>query len=481
MRLFFPASLRARLLIGALIWITFGVSAAGVFISALFSQHATALVDAEMHGHLEELGSLIDIAPGGAPELYRALSDPRFSEPGSGYSWQISRDGKPLIKSTSVSSSDLPLPNDQLGTGEMRRLLMPYGRESLIVYETEFTPVSGGGLLRLQVNVDESILDAVLRTFNRALMISLAVLVVILTGAAALQVQFGLQPMARLGQALRAIRAGKATRVPGTLPREVQPVVDDLNSLIDTNAQMVLRARAQAGNLAHALKTPLAVLTDEADRLAMRGEDDAAQVILQQCQRMQRQIDYQIARARAAASRSLPGVNAPVLTAVNTIVSAMARLYYAKSPAIDVDIHPDYVVQCDPLDLSEMLANLIDNACKWCAGRVTIRARPDLPAKRVIVTIDDDGPGLVPASREVVFQIGRRLDERVPGSGLGLPIVRDLARLYGGEITLADSPIGGLRCELQLPSPNLPSPKIAEKPSGRVLLPAHPKQDAVLD
>ena len=470
--MFFPASLRARLLIGALIWITVGVSAAGFFISALFRQHATALVDAEMHGHLEELGSLIDIAPGGAPELYRALSDPRFSEPGSGYSWQISQDGKPLIKSTSVSTSDLPIPNDRLGTGEMRRLLMPYGRQSLIVYETEFSPVSKGPLLRLQVNVDESILDAVLSTFNRALMISLAILVVILAGAAALQVQFGLQPMARLGQALRAIRAGKATHVPGNLPREVQPAVDDLNSLIDTNAQMVLRARAQAGNLAHALKTPLAVLTDEADRLAQRGEDDSAQVILQQCQRMQRQIDYQIARARAAASRSLPGVNAPVLPAVNTIVTAMARLYCAKQPRISVDIDPDYVAQCDPLDLSEMLANLIDNACKWCASRVAIGARPDFPAKRVIVTIDDDGPGLAPASREVVFQIGRRLDERVPGSGLGLPIVRDLARLYGGEITLSDSPIGGLRCELQLPAPHLPPAGVPEKNSLRVSLPA---------
>lgn len=479
--MFFPASLRARLLIGALIWITVGVTAAGVFISVLFRQHATALVDAEMRGHLEELGSLIDIGRDGAPELYRALSDPRFSEPGSGYSWQISRDGKPLIKSTSVSTSDLPIPNDALASGEMRRSLMQYGREALIVYETNLAPVSGGPVLRLQADVDESVLDAVLRTFNRSLMISLAILVIVLTAAAALQVKFGLQPMTRLGQALRAIRSGQATHVPGTLPREVQPVVDDLNSLIDTNAQMVLRARSQAGNLAHALKTPLAVLTDEADRLARRGADDAAQVILQQCQRMQRQIDYQIARARAAASRSLPGVNAPVLPAVNTIVTAMARLYYAKSPGISVDIDPDYVVQCDPLDLSEMLANLIDNACKWCASRVAIKAHSDLPVKRVIVTIDDDGPGLAPASREVVFQIGRRLDERVPGSGLGLPIVRDLARLYGGEITLNDSPIGGLRCELQLPTPDLPVTKIAENTSWRVSLPAHAKQDALLD
>lgn len=475
--MFFPASLRARLLIGALIWITVGVTAAGVFISVLFRQHATALVDAEMRGHLEELGSLIDIGRDGTPELYRALSDPRFSQPGSGYSWQISRDGMLLIKSTSVSTSELPIPDDALASGEIRRSVMQYGREALIVYETNLAPVSGGPVLRLQADVDESVLDAVLRTFNRSLMISLAILVVVLTAAAALQVKFGLQPMTRLRQALRAIRSGQATHIPGTLPREVQPVVDDLNSLIDTNAQMVVRARAQAGNLAHALKTPLAVLIDESDRLAARGEHDSAQVILQQCQRMQRHIDYQIARTRAAASRSVPGVNASVLPAVNSIVTAMERLYCAKHPDISVDVDAGCVVQCDPLDLSEMLANLIDNACKWCAGRVVISAHSDFPAQRAIMTIDDDGPGLPAAAREVVFRIGQRLDERVPGSGLGLSIVRDLAGLYGGEILLTDSPLGGLRSELQLPNPYLPVTKIAEKSSSRV--PLH--QEAVLD
>jgi signal transduction histidine kinase len=272
-----------------------------------------------------------------------------------------------------------------------------------------------------------------------------------LTAAAALQVVFGLQPMARLGLELRAIRSGKATLLPQTLPLEVQPVVDDLNSLIDTNAQMIVRARAQAGNLAHALKTPLAVLTDEAYRLENRGQGESAHVILQQCQRMQRQIDYQIARARAAASRSVPGVNALVLPAVNTIVNAMKRLHSTKNLQIDVDIDPKCVVLCDPMDLSEMLANLIDNACKWCAKRVIIDARVDPKAKQAVIAIEDDGAGLPSEAREMVFQIGQRLDERVPGSGLGLPIVRDLAQLYGGEIRLKDSTLGGLQAALSLP------------------------------
>jgi len=451
MSVLLPRSLRARLLIGAFIWITVGVSAAGIFVSALFRQHATALTDAEMRGHLEELASLIDVNSEGGPELYRTLSDPRFSQIGSGYSWQVSRMGQRLIKSTSASTADLPIPRDRLLNDEMHKLTMPNGPNTMIVYERSFSPDGRSPPLRLQVNVDSGVIDSVLRTFNISLAVSLVLLATALTAAAALQVVVGLQPMTRLGRALRTIRSGKATHLPRSFPLEVQPVVDDLNSLIDVNAQMVIRARAQAGNLAHALKTPLAVLTDEAFRLENRGQGEAAHVILQQCQRMQRQIDYQIARARAAASRSVPGVNAPIPPAVNSIVSAMKRLYAAKNPDIAVDIDKNCIAMCDPMDLNEMLANLIDNACKWSTKRVSIRGTVDENANQVVIAVSDDGAGLAPEAREKVFQIGQRQDERVPGSGLGLPIVRDLAQLYGGEIRLEDSELGGLKSVLRLP------------------------------
>ena len=446
-----PRSLRARLILGAVIWITIGVSAAGIFISALFRQHATELTDSEMRGHLDELASIIDVNPQGEPELYRTPSDPRFTQPDSGYSWQVSRMGKQLIKSTSASTRDLPIPEDRLVVGEYHKIMVPDGDRTLIVYETMLSPDERNPPLRIQVNVDSRIIDIVLRTFNISLAGSLVLLAVALTAAAALQVVFGLQPMTRLGGALRSIRSGKETRLPRTFPLEVQPVVDDLNSLIDVNGQMVVRARAQAGNLAHALKTPLAVLTDEAYRLEARGQREASQTILQQCQRMQRQIDYQIARARAAASRSVPGVNAPVTPAVNSIVSAMKRLYAAKDPDIEVRIDANCVAMCDPMDLNEMLANLIDNACKWSTKRIVISGAVDQAANQAVIAVEDDGPGLPPESRERVFQIGQRLDERVPGSGLGLPIVRDLAQLYGGEIRLEDSRLGGLRAVLKLP------------------------------
>jgi signal transduction histidine kinase len=180
----------------------------------------------------------------------------------------------------------------------------------------------------------------------------------------------------------------------GDFPSEVQPLVDDLNNLIEINGEMVLRARTQAGNLAHALKTPLAVLTDESYRLEIQGQIESAAVILQQSQRMQREIDYQIARARAAASRSVPGVVASVLPTVSNIITAMKRLYVARNLRIDVDVDACCVVLCDPMDLNEMLANLIDNACKWATETVAIRGFMDESTNQVVIAVEDDGPGL---------------------------------------------------------------------------------------
>jgi signal transduction histidine kinase len=448
----FLRSLRARLIIGAAIWIVIGVSAAGIFVAALFRQFATNTVDAELRKHLEELVTLIDVDAEGFPHLYRPLSDPLFSQIDSGFSWQVSRSGKSLIKSLSASSDELPIPTDALGMQELRKLTLDGQRGPMIVYERMFQPEGGAPPpLRIQIGAESAVVDRMLPTFNAPLTLSLALLAFALITAAALQVAFGLQPMSRLRRALGTIGSGGAAKLPRDFPSEVQPLVDDLNNLIEINTQMVLRARTQAGNLAHALKTPLAILTDEAHRLESRGQAESAAVILQQSQRMQRQIDYQIARARAAASRSVPGVVAPVSQTVVNIVTAMKRLYDAKKLRIDVDVDARCVALCDSMDLGEMLANLIDNGCKWAAKKVVIRGFMDESRNEIVVSIEDDGPGLPAEAMDVVFRVGERLDEQVPGSGLGLPIVRDLAQLYGGNIHLENSDKGGLKAILKLP------------------------------
>jgi signal transduction histidine kinase len=445
-------SLRARLVIGAAIWIAIGVSAAGIFIAALFRQFANDVIDAELRTHLEELGMLIDTDDEGFPHLYRPLSDPRFTQSGSGLSWQVSRSGKVLIKSLSASTDNLPVPDDPLRASDVRKTTLTGPQGPIVTYERLLQPEGTTQPLRIQIGAESEVVERMLPKFNRPLILSLSLLAAVLIAAAALQVWFGLQPMARLRGALGAIGSGKAAKLPDDFPSEVQPLVDDLNNLIEVNAQIVLRARTQAGNLAHALKTPLAIL---ADRLSSSRQAQSAAVILQQSERMRRQIDYQIARARAAASRSVPGVVAPVGPTVNNIVGAMMRLYAGRDLQIRVLVDASCLALCDPMDLNEMLANLIDNACKWTTKTIAIHGSGH--EDRVVIVVEDDGPGLPADSIDVVFRVGERLDEQVPGSGLGLPIARDLAQLYGGEIRLENIAAGGLRAVLRLPkAPSYP-------------------------
>ncbi|HEY6968285.1 MAG TPA: ATP-binding protein, partial [Candidatus Angelobacter sp.] len=206
----------------------------------------------------------------------------------------------------------------------------------------------------------------------------------------------------------------------------------------------------KAGDLAHGLKNPLAVLAQEADRAEAAGEHETAAIITQQVERMRRQVDYHLAHARAATSGNLPGARCPVLPAVEGLTRTMKRIYSTRGLAIQVDVSPAHFIQGRREDLEEMLGNLLDNACKWAKSTVKIQSVQENGA--VVLTVDDDGPGIAPNMRDVVLQRGVRADEAAPGSGLGLAIVSDLVELYKGTISLEDSPMGGLRARLRLPA-----------------------------
>ena len=269
-----------------------------------------------------------------------------------------------------------------------------------------------------------------------------------------LQVRRGISPVNQLRDRLSAVHAGSERRVDGTYPPEVQPLVDDLNALLEHQEQMVRRALAKAGDLAHGLKTPLAVLAQEAERAEADGHHDVALAMGQQVERMRRQIEYHLAHARAAASGATPGARCPVLASAEGLSRTLLRLHAGRGISIQVAMAPEHSVKGQREDVDEMLGNLLDNACKWAKSRVTISsAQIDT---RVMITVDDDGPGLPAAMRDVVLQRGVRADEASPGSGFGLAIVRDLADLYGGSLTLGDSPAGGLRARLDLPGGHQP-------------------------
>jgi signal transduction histidine kinase len=276
--------------------------------------------------------------------------------------------------------------------------------------------------------------------------------------AGLVQVRRGLSPINSLRTRLAGLHQGRDRRVEGNYPTEVQPLVNDLNGLLDQREQAVSRALAKAGDLAHGLKTPLAIIAHEAERVSATGQPEVAAAIQQQIDRMRRQVDYHLAHARAAASGAVAGAFCSIRESVDGLARALHRLYAERGIVIDVRVPHGLLVRVQREDLDEMIGNLLDNACKSARAHVGISATEAGAVVEIIV--DDDGAGLADDLREAVLQRGVRADEASPGSGLGLAIVRDIAEVYGGSISLEASPMGGVRARLQFPSstaqPTLP-------------------------
>jgi signal transduction histidine kinase len=282
--------------------------------------------------------------------------------------------------------------------------------------------------------------------------IAIAIIAVAFLAGGLFLVRRAVAPFRRLRAGLSLVREGHSQRIEGDYPTEVQPLVNDLNALLEERERAVARALTTAGDLAHGLKTPLAVLAQEAEQAGDAGHHELAATVRQQVERMQRQVDYHLARARATAtSREAPGLRCAILPSVDGLVRTMRRLHAERDLTIEADVSPAHEIRGRREDLEEMLGNLLDNACKWARSRVAIASWID--GDRLTIAVDDDGPGLEPALRAQVLQRGVRADQQVGGSGLGLAIVSDLAELYGGSVTLEPSPLGGTRARLQLPRP----------------------------
>nr|WP_301340872.1 sensor histidine kinase [Azospirillum brasilense] len=427
---------------GAAVWIALALALAGLVLSGLFRDHVARRFEAELTNHLDQLAALTELGADGVPVLRQPLSDPRFRRPLSGLYWQVGPGDAPALRSRSLWDEALALPPDEVADGDIHRhsVVGPAGRQ-LSVLERAVTLPNGTAPLRMAVAQDEAELRAVVADFNRVLWLSLGALALALIAAAVVQVSVGLRPLVRLRAELAAVRAGRRKRFGGDSPREVQPLLDDLNALLDHSEEVVVRARLQAGNLAHALKTNLAVLANEAE-----GEGAARRVA-----EMRRHIDHHMARARAAAARGLPGVATPVADSAGALARVLEKLQGGGRVTVAVRVPREHVFAGERADLDEMLGNLLDNAMKWAGSRVEVASRLEAGGMLAVV-IEDDGPGLPADRRDAVLAPGVRLDESTPGSGLGLAVVRDVARLYGGDLRLGDSPLGGLRVELVLPA-----------------------------
>jgi signal transduction histidine kinase len=319
------------------------------------------------------------------------------------------------------------------------------------VIERDITLDTEGPVLRYAVAGDLAQVEEEFRPFMVTLIWSLGILGAGLVAAVLIQVYIGLKPLDRLRIALGGVRTGRTERLEGDFPSEVRPLVDEANQLISHIDEVVERARTHVGNLAHALKTPLSVLANEADR----ADGPLAETVMRETNAMQERIGHHLTRARTAATAGVLGQRTELVPVLDGLARTLKKMHADKSLAIEISCPGDgdaaLAFHGDAHDLEEMLGNLMDNACKWAEQRVRITAAP-APQGRLSISVEDDGPGLRPEQREIVLARGKRLDENVPGSGLGLAIVEEVAGLYEGSVSLDHAPLGGLLVVLDLPA-----------------------------
>jgi signal transduction histidine kinase len=456
------ASLRMRLLVGTLLGVSVALLVAGLVLSNLFREQVARQFLAGLRVHLDQLTASVEAGPDGQPVLSAALVDARWNKPYSGLYWQIDgvQDGRTvpaLLRSRSLWDATLSLPPDVLADGEVHvhDTTGPDGLGLRVLERVVHPDDRPATSWRLSVAQDTRELDEAVSSFVGVLVLSLGVLAVALVAAAAAQVVVGLAPLRGLQAAVSALRAGQRQRLEGDFPAELQPLVDDFNGVLDQNTQIVVRARTQAGNLAHAIKTPLAVLSNAAAR-PDTAPDALARLVEEQVAQAQRQVNWHLSRARAAAAVGVPGVRTLVSAVAGPLVKVMDRVHAGRH--LDFDDRTAEVplwFAGEEQDLQEMLGNLLDNACKWARSSVLVEvsALQGMPRPCLQITVEDDGPGIAQALREKVLVRGARVDEQMPGSGLGLAIVHDLARLHGGALHLDTSAaLGGLCVRLVLPA-----------------------------
>ena len=450
------ASLAQRLVGLAAIWSVVVLIVTGLALTALFRQAAISRFDQDLFDVADGLyaGSTVDDqGQVDAPPL----TDSRATRAYSGKYWQISEPGPDgrlhaTQRSRSLWDSELKAPD-----GGLAELEAAAGQP--VYYDTVGPlnkPLRAAAMLaRLQgrqapvifmAAEDRTDYETDLRRFALETAGGLLVLGVGLVLVVLIQVRIGLLPLFELRSEVADVRKGKAERVGGAYPAELQPLAEELNALVAHDQEVVERQRTHVGNLAHALKTPLSVMLAEAERQG----GDLAELVGQQAQLMRQQVDHHLRRARAAARTQGFRERTPVEPVMDELAVTLERMFSDREVEIDWRCPEDLVFPGERQDLLEIVGNLIENACKYGGGRVRAIAAPSGP-DRMTVTVEDDGPGLSDAQRVQVLKRGARLDESAPGSGLGLSIVDELARAYDGSVNLSGSPLGGLRVVVELP------------------------------
>jgi signal transduction histidine kinase len=452
-------SLAIRLFFSASAWVVVILAITGIVLSSVYRDATERAFDRRLNLYLRTLIAEVATPDEPADRQFQSLGEPLFELPLSGWYWQITRtdtDKVDVRASRSLWDKKLPKLDErgvELSTAGIRLAYVdgPEGQNLRMVER----PVDLGTDGRFLVSVagDASEIFDETRSFDYYLGGTFTALGIVLLLTTIFQVRFGLAPLKRISDAIADIRSGRAEQLEGEFPVEIAPLARETNALIEANREIVERARTHVGNLAHAIKTPLSVIVNEA---SAHRNDQFARKVLEQTDVMRDQVAHHLERARIAARVTIVGTVTEVAPAIEALQRTMEKIHRDRALAIEVKADPNARFRGERQDLEEMAGNLVDNACKWASSRVFIEVLVERPAgpglgPTLRLIVDDDGRGLSAAERAQVSRRGQRLDESKPGSGLGLSIVVDLAALYGGSLSLGSAPIGGLRAELVLP------------------------------
>lgn len=448
-------SLAARLIFVAAVWSTIALALAGVVLVSRYERARERDFDTQLEVHINALiAEMLDTSTGAGAATVKEPNyrgDPRFSLPLSGWYWTVRRADNPSILYASQSLVGDPLNTPPIGQDEANAgfIIGPTGDEVRVLQQR--ISIDGTGYV-IAVGAATAGFWAEIYEFARLVALTLIIVGLGLTLAIFLQVRIGLRPLARLRASLSAVRQGEAERIDEALPREIAPLAVELNALIVSNKEIVERARTHVGNLAHGLKTPLSVISNE----ARASGGPLAEKISEQAAIMSTQIQHHLERARMAAQRRVIGVSCESEPVLARLIRAMSKIYQDKGVRITFRQEGTIRFRGESQDLEEMSGNLIDNACKWATSKVQVQVAviddPSTNRDMFLITVEDDGPGLTQEQRAEAVKRGKRLDETVPGTGLGLSIVADLAALYGGSLELDGASLGGLKARLVLPA-----------------------------
>jgi len=438
-------SLTRRMIVVAAFWITTLLLLGGFGLDRVLSSSIVQNFDDQLKYVLNAMIAASEIGPDGEVRFNRPPADQRFIEPYSGVYFQVSGEGADTFPSRSLWDRRLRVQDRHQDVDVHTYDSDEFDGEPLRISERDVILPGSKVRWRFQVAQSREMIDTQIKQLRSTLFWSFFALGIGLLILAALQTFYGLWPLRRVRQDVAAIRSGAKTRITEDFPNEVRPLTDEINQLLAHSEEQAEEARRHAGNLAHALKTPLTVITNAATADA----PDLAETVCREAIVMRRQVDHHLARARAIGRRASAHARATVWESLESVQRAVDRLY--ENVTVDIAGDKKAQVRVERQDLDEMLGNLVENAAKYGGGRVFVTVEPQ--DGMIDILVEDDGKGIPQQQREAIFQRGARLDTDKPGTGLGLAIVRDVAEIYGGKITLEESEdLGGLLARLSLPA-----------------------------